>query len=127
MNKFAALILLLLLSTGLFAQEIINLTPKTFKSEIWDYENNEKFKFKGNKPVILDITADWCRPCRMMKPILKSAQKKHGNDLQIYTIDSDKYPELSGLFKVKYLPTLIFINPKKKNTKRKLDTKTRKL
>ena len=54
-----------------FSQQVTFLNEATFKANVWNYEQNDAWKFEGNKPMIIDFYADWCRPCKMIAPHLK--------------------------------------------------------
>lgn len=62
-------------------------------------------------PVILDIQAKWCAPCKMMNPILEDLAEKYQDQLRFLKVDCDESPELAQSFGVKSLPTLIFLKP----------------
>ena len=111
------LILSLLMSVGIFAQnannvKIIELTTATFKQKVWNFDKNKSFTRIGNTPIILDFHATWCRPCKMLAPHLQAIQNKYNGKLIVYKIDVDQEPELARLFKVEAMPTIIFINSK---------------
>lgn len=89
--------------------EIIHLNAKTFKSIVYDYENDKEWKYLGDKPAILDFYADWCGPCKMLAPHLKDIQKEYGGNVQVYKIDTDKEKELANAFGIQSLPTIVFI------------------
>lgn len=85
-----------------------NLDYETFKENIFDYENEQEWKYKGDKPAILDFYADWCNPCKMTEPILEKLDKEN-DDIEIYKIDTDQYPYLAGIFGISSIPTFMFI------------------
>lgn len=60
-----------------------------------------------NKPVLVDFYADWCAPCRMMKPILEEVKQKMGNDATIIKVDVDQNPEAAEIYNVTGIPTLM--------------------
>ena len=71
------------LSVGiLYAQEIKSLTTAEFQKEIWDFKKEKSFKYPGDKPIILDLYATWCPPCKKLSPILANIQKEYGKKLQ---------------------------------------------
>jgi thioredoxin 1 len=61
----------------------------------------------SNKPTLVDFYADWCGPCKMMKPILDDLKKSVGNKVTILKIDVDKNPGASRNYQVQGVPTLI--------------------
>lgn len=91
------------------AQTVKSLTTEEFKKEIWDFSTNKDWKYLGDKPVILDLFATWCPPCKKLSPILEEIQKQYGNKIQIYKIDVDKEPQLAQLFNASSIPLMIFI------------------
>ena len=87
----------------------INLTADGFKENIFDYSKEEEWKYKGSLPAIVDFYADWCGPCKAIAPVLEELSEEYRDKLLIYKIDSDKEAELSGLFGIQSIPTLLFI------------------
>lgn len=89
--------------------EIIHLDAKSFKTLVFDYENNKEWKYLGDKPAILDFYADWCGPCKMLAPHLEAIQKEYGGNVQVYKINTDEQKELAGAFGIQSLPTIVFV------------------
>ena len=87
----------------------IYLTAQDFKDEIFDYEKNEEWKYKGDLPAIIDFYAEWCGPCKAIAPVLEDLSIEYADRLVIYKIDTDKELELSSLFGIQSIPTLLFI------------------
>jgi len=85
------------------------LTKQEFIDEIFDYENNEEWKYKGKTPAIIDFYADWCGPCKSVAPTLEQLSDEYENKVAIYKIDTDKEVELSQLFGIQSIPTFLFI------------------
>ena len=47
---------------------VIVMNKAMFIKDIFDYEKSKEWKYKGDKPAIIDLYADWCGPCRMENP-----------------------------------------------------------
>ncbi len=61
---------------------------------------------KAEKPVLLDLYATWCGPCKMLAPILEELESSR-NDILVGKVNVDEEPELTRRFSVSAVPTLL--------------------
>jgi thioredoxin len=86
----------------------IQLTHQVFKNEVFDYTTQKEWNFKGKKPAIIDFYADWCGPCKMVAPILEELSNEFPN-ITIYKVNTEVEQELSSLFQIRSIPSILFI------------------
>lgn len=72
------------------------LTEATFKEEV----------LQANQPVLVDFYADWCGPCRMLRPTLEELSEERTN-VKFAAINIDDNPELADDFDISSIPCVI--------------------
>lgn len=66
-----------------------------------------KEMIQSDKPVLVDFTATWCGPCKMMAPVLKEVKQAIGDTAIIIKVDVDKNKQAASEYQVQSVPTLI--------------------
>lgn len=89
--------------------EVVVMDKAMFLKDVFDYENSKEWKYKGDKPAIIDFYADWCGPCRLTTPIMKQLAKEYAGKIVIYKVNVDKQKELAALFNATSIPLFAYI------------------
>ena len=61
----------------------------------------------SDKPVLVDFSAEWCGPCKMLAPVLEDVKKRMGERATIFKLDVDRNPVIASAYDVMSVPTLI--------------------
>ncbi len=117
MKKFITLFVILVMAGSQWAlaqdEEPVkpeHLTVETFKEKIFDYEANpDKWVFEGDKPCIVDFYADWCKPCKLIAPIMEELAEEYKGQINVYKVNTEEQRELSRVFGIRSIPSVLFI------------------
>ena len=73
--------------------------------------NAEQFESEAKKSAVavVDFSATWCGPCRMLAPVVESVSEKLAGKVDFYNVDVDDAPELAGEYKVNSVPCLVLM------------------
>ena len=55
---------------------------------------------KNSEVAVVDFSATWCGPCKMLAPVLETVSEKLGDKVDFYNVDVDDAPELAGEYRV---------------------------
>ena len=64
---------------------------------------------KSSIPVVVDLWAEWCGPCRMVSPALESLARQFASRIKLVKVNVDRAPHLSQRFGVQSIPTLLLM------------------
>ena len=88
----------------------IEINKEDFLTKVADYEKSpEKWVSLAEKPIIVDFYANWCKPCKMISPILDKMAEKYADKIIVYKVNVDKEKVLANEIGIKSIPTLIFV------------------
>lgn len=88
----------------------LQMTTQSFKDNVFNYDINEDWKYAGKLPAIIDFYADWCGPCKMVAPLLEELSEEYKDRILIYKVNTDTEQELSSVFGIQSIPTILFID-----------------
>lgn len=87
----------------------IALNTASFTEKVFDYNNEKEWKYKGDKPAIIDFWAAWCGPCRQIAPVLEELAVEYGDEIYVYKVNVDEETELARAFGIRSLPTILYV------------------
>ena len=77
--------------------EIDYVTESDFQNQVLD----------ADKPVLVDFTAGWCQPCKMIEPIVKQLAQDWDGKVKVVKLDADENPNIMTKYGVLGIPTLM--------------------
>ncbi len=100
--------------------KVIQMDKNLYKKVIFDFDKKgKKFAYNGKRPVVIDFYADWCRPCRMVAPIMDNLSEKYAGKVDFYKVNVDKENELAAFHNIQSIPVVAVFS---KNNQPKLTT-----
>ena len=78
---------------------LIDVTDQTFDTEV----------LKATMPVLIDMWAPWCGPCRMVEPILKKLSEKYQGKIKFCRMNVDENQKTPSQYQVMSIPNMLFI------------------
>jgi len=89
---------------------VVHLSEESFKALVWDYDKNpDSWEYVGELPAVIDFYADWCGPCKKVAPIMDKLAADYNGQLIIYKVNTDENRELSSVFGIRSIPSVMFI------------------
>lgn len=71
--------------------------------------NFDELVMKSDKPVVVDFWAEWCGPCRMVGPVINEMAEEYAGRAVIGKVDVDNNPGVANQFRVRNIPTILFV------------------
>lgn len=89
--------------------KVIYLTSAEFKEKVFNWEKSpDTWVFEGERPCVVDFYADWCKPCRIVAPIMEELALKYQGKVTIYKVNTDKEKEVASAFGIRAIPSVLF-------------------
>ena len=79
--------------------ELLHVDESTFQNEV----------LESSEPVLVDFSAVWCQPCKMLDPVVKQLAGEWDGKVKVVKIDADENPNLVMQYRVMGIPTLLFM------------------
>lgn len=103
---------LFFLSLGLSyaaAEDVVYLTTAEFKQRVFDYSAEREWKYRGDKPCVIDFYTTWCGPCKRLAPIMEELSQTYCDRVVFYKVDTERERELAYQFQISSIPQVLYI------------------
>ena len=85
------------------------ITTEQFRTRVFDYKAEKDWKYKGNKPCVIDFYTTWCGPCKRLAPIMEEMSQKYCDQVTFYKADTERERELAYVFNISSIPQVLYI------------------
>ena len=75
---------------------------------------NEFEQVKNDEIAVIDFSAEWCGPCKMLAPVMEEVSEEFGDSVSFYNIDVDENMDIAQMYKIVSIPALILLKKGKK-------------
>lgn len=80
-----------------YSEKPISVTKTSFQTEV----------LESDIPVVVDLWAPWCGPCRMIGPVLEELAERHAGRVKVVKVNTDEEKALASEFRIRGIPTLL--------------------
>src|SRR5260370_31375907 len=77
----------------------LNLTDEPFEAQV----------LRSDKPVLVDLWAPWCGPCRMLAPVIAEVAQEYEGRVVVAKLNTDDHPDTAARLKVAAIPPFLFV------------------
>ena len=70
---------------------------------------NEFEQVKNDEIAVIDFSAEWCGPCKMLAPVMEEVSEEFSDSVSFYNIDVDENMDIAQMYKIVSIPTLILL------------------
>lgn len=89
---------------------VVLLNEETFMQRVADFRNpHTEWKYKGDRPAIVDFYATWCGPCRVLSPVLEEIASVYKGVVDVYKVDVDMCESVADAYGIRSIPTTFFV------------------
>lgn len=89
---------------------VVLLNEETFMQRVADFRNpHTEWKYKGDRPAIVDFYATWCGPCRVLAPVLEEIASVYKGVVDVYKVDVDMCESVADAYGIRSIPTTFFV------------------
>lgn len=67
----------------------------------------QELVINGEGRILVDFSAVWCGPCRMLAPLVEQIAEEKAGQLKVYSVDVDRCPDIAGAYGIQAVPTLM--------------------
>ena len=108
-STILTVIVCLLTTFAVQADDVRYLTTAQFKDRIFDYKSSKEWKYKGDKPCVIDFYTTWCGPCKRLVPIMDELSQTYCDQVVFYKVDTERERELAYVFGISSIPQVLYI------------------
>jgi len=93
----------------LIADDVVYITTEQFRERVFDYKTEKDWKYKGQKPCIIDFYTTWCGPCKRLAPIMDELSQTYCDKVVFYKADTERERELAYVFGINSIPQVLYV------------------